>query len=432
MLNREIETIERSELEKLQLTRFRFTLSQAFKTEFYKKRFSRIGLSSPEDIQQLSDIKKIPFTTKDDLREGYPEGFLAVHKDEVVRLHASSGTTGMPTVVHHTKRDLDNWTRLCTRSLIATGATKSDTFQNMMTYGLFTGGLGLHYGAEALGMLVIPAGAGNTKRQIQLMRDFKTTVVHATPSYLLHMADEVAKEGITPPKLGLKKAMIGAEPHSENIRKKLEDIFKIDAYNSYGMSEMNGPGVAFECIAKDGMHLWEDAYYMEIINPESCENLGEDCEGELVLTTLEREATPLIRYRTRDLTSVIAGLCSCGRTSRRIRRIKGRSDDMLIINGVNLFPSQIEAILMKHPEVGTNYLIQIEKKSSLDKITVKTEIYPKLFSGEITDLDRVKKVIHDEIKSACLVNASIEFHEPGSLPVSQGKAVRVSDLRKEE
>ncbi|MFH0922330.1 MAG: phenylacetate--CoA ligase [Fibrobacterota bacterium] len=423
------ETLPRETLEARQLDSLRGALVRALRTPFYRARLTAIGLTDPRDLSRLSDASKIPFTTKDDLRKGYPDGFLAVDKADVVRMHSSSGTTGMPTVIYHSQNDLDGWTALCARSLVATGASRQDVFQNMMSYGLFTGGLGLHYGAEKVGMLVIPAGAGNTLRQIQLMADFRTTAVHATPSYLLHLHDELVKMA-DQPRLHLKKAFVGAEPHSEETRKKIETLFSIDVYNSYGMSEMNGPGVAFECIHKEGMHLWEDAFLMEVIHPDTDAVLPEGQDGELVLTTLWRQATPLLRYRMRDLTRVLPGDCVCGRTHRRVARMKGRSDDMLIINGVNVFPSQIETLLMQAPEVGTNYQLHVEKKGALDRLIVKTEIDPRLFLGDIGDLERLKSRLRESIKSAALVNPVIELHEPGSLPVTQGKAVRVVDHRK--
>jgi phenylacetate-CoA ligase len=377
----------------------------------------------------LADIRKLPFTTKDDLRSAYPEGLLGVPKEEVVRLHASSGTTGTPTVIYHTMDDIDNWTDLTARSVLCTGARPGDVFQNMMTYGLFTGGLGLHYGAERAGLLVIPASSGNTKRQFKLMRDFKTTAVHATPSYLLHIRSRMDEEGISPGDLSLRKAFVGAEPHSEKIRQKIEELLNIDVYNSYGLSEMNGPGVAFECTYKQGMHVWEDAYILEVINPETLESLPDGEEGELVFTTLNRRATPLIRYRTRDLSAVYPEVCRCGRIHRRIKRIKGRTDDMLIINGVNVFPSQIEDVIMKMREIGTNYQIVVEKAGSLDRITVKTEVGPAVFSDDTRDLNKLRNRIRENLKASIAIAPMVELHEPGVLPVSEGKAVRVVDNR---
>lgn len=427
--NPALEFMERDALERLQLAALRKTVAWALKTPFYQRRLADAGLKHPEDIASLRDLRNIPYTTKDDLRGACPHGLLAVELEQVVRLHTSSGTTGMPTVIYHTRQDLDHWTELVARCIVATGVTARDVFQNMTSYGLFTGGLGLHYGAERVGMLVIPASSGNTSRQLQLMKNFRTTVVHATPSYLLHLHASLAGEGVTPDQLGLRKAFIGAEPHSEQTRRKIEDLFDIDAYNSYGLSEMNGPGVAFECVHKTGLHCWEDAYILEIVDPRTLQPLPEGETGEIVMTTLQRQATPLLRYRTRDLSHLVGGNCPCGRTHRRLARIKGRSDDMLIVNGVNIFPSQIEDMLMKIPEVGTNYLIQLEKRGSLDRLLVKTELNARLFTGDPRALDDLRDRIGELLRSAILVKPTVELREPGSLPVSEGKARRVVDLR---
>ena len=427
--NPAVEFMEREALERLQLANLRMTVAQALKTPFYQRRLAEVGLTGPEDLASLRDLHHLPYTTKDDLREAYPYGLLAVDQEQAVRLHTSSGTTGMPTVIYHTRRDLDGWTELVARCIAATGATARDVFQNMTNYGLFTGGLGLHYGAERVGMLVIPASSGNTSRQIQLMKNFGVTVVHATPSYLLHLHSALAAEGVSLDQLRLQKAFIGAEPHSEQTRRKIEELFRIKAYNSYGLSEMNGPGVAFECLYQTGLHLWEDAYLLEIIDPRRLQPCAEEETGEIVLTTLQRQATPLLRYRTRDLSHLVSGHCPCGRSHRRLARIKGRSDDMLIINGVNLFPSQIEEVLMKTPEVSTNYLIQIEKRGAMDRLAVKTEIDARLFTGNPRALDDLRERISELLRSAILVKPVVELHEPGSLPVSEGKAKRVVDLR---
>ncbi len=427
--NPAVEFIEREALEALQLANLRKTVAWALKAPFYQRKLAEVGLTHPGDLTSLRDLRDLPYTTKDDLRAAYPDGLLAVTLEQALRLHTSSGTTGMPTVVYHSRQDLDCWTELVARCITAAGATASDVFQNMTGYGMFTGGLGLHYGAERVGMLVIPASSGNTSRQLQLMRSFQTTVVHATPSYLLHLHAALASEGITRDQLALRKAFIGAEPHSEQTRRKIEDLFGIDAYNSYGLSEMNGPGVAFECVHKTGLHLWEDAYILEIIDPDTLRPLPEGQTGEMVMTTLQRRATPLLRYRTRDLSHWVSGNCPCGRTHRRLARIKGRSDDMLIIGGVNVFPSQIEDVLMKIPEVGTNYLIQLEKRGSLDRLIVKTEIYAKLVAGDLHTLDDLRERIAESLRAAILIKPAVELHEPGSLPVSEGKAKRVVDLR---
>jgi phenylacetate-CoA ligase len=427
--NKEIETAERGQIEKIQLQRLKGTVAWALKTPFYKRKLSQVGINSPDDVTSLGDLQRIPFTTKDDLRQSFPKGLLAVDMREVIRIHSSSGTTGIPTVIYFTRDDVENWTDLLARSIVGTGATADDVFQNMMTYGLFTGGLGLHYGAERVGMTVIPIGGGNTKRQIQTMKDFQTTVLHITPSYLLHIHSRLGEDDIDRKDLALRKAFVGAEPHSENTRRKLQDLLRIDAYNSYGLSELNGPGVAFECVFKNDMHIWEDAYIPEIINPDTGEVLKEGQEGEIVLTNLVRRAMPILRYRTRDLAFLYPEGCDCGRTHRRLSRILGRTDDMLIINGVNVFPSQIEEKIMKIPEVATNYQIYVDKKGALDRLTVKVEIYPKLFLGEVSRLESLREKIREELQASIVIAPVVELHEPGSLPVFEGKAKRVVDER---
>lgn len=427
--NKPVETIDRSQLEEQQLQSLRYTVNQALKTTFYKERLGNLGITSGDDIRSFQDFQKLPFTTKHDLRDAFPTGLLAVNKSDVIRLHTSSGTTGIPTVIYHSRHDIDAWTELMARCIIATGVTEQDVFQNMTSYGLFTGGLGFHYGGERVGALVIPASSGNTLRQLILMRDFGTTVIHATPSYLLHLSSQLESNGFLRSDLKLKKAFLGAEPYSEETRIKLEHIWKVDIYNSYGLSEMNGPGVAFECIHKNGMHVWEDAFYSELINPENGMQVSDGDTGELVFTTLQREATPLLRYRTRDLTFFYPENCPCGRTHRRIGRIKGRSDDMLICNGVNVFPSQIEEIIMKIPEVGTNYLIHIEKNGALDKLTLRTEVCKDIFEGSSDKRDFLCRKIKNQLQAAITIAPNIELHEPGKLPVSEGKAKRVLDER---
>ena len=427
--NKELETIDRPSLKKLQLERLKEIVHYALQTPFYKKRLGKVGITSPDSIKSLDDLKKIPYTTKDDLRECYPKAMLAVPLEQVVRLHTSSGTTGIPTVIYHTQEDINNWTDLVARSIYATGSRRGDVFQNMMTYGMFTGGLGLHYGAEKVGMMVIPASGGNTKRQLQLMKDFGTTILHITPSYALHIHSKLAELEVDLKELSLKKAYLGAEPYSENTRKKVEELYGIDVYNSYGLSEMNGPGVAFECSYKNAMHVWEDAYIIEIIDPKTTEIIDQEAEGEVVFTNLLRKATPLLRYRTRDLATLYADPCPCGRTHRRLSRITGRSDDMLIIGGVNVFPSQIEEVIMRIPEVGTNYQIHVTKDGQLDKLIVKVEIYSKMFTGDYRQLDAIKGKIKDELRAAIIINPVVELHEPGSLPAFEGKAQRVVDLR---
>ena len=427
--DRDLELIDRKDLEKLQLTHLKKIIGYALRTPFYKTRFTQTGITSPDTIRSLADVQKLPFTTKDELRECYPNGLLYVPMKKVVRIHTSSGTTGTPTVIHHTQKDLDCWTALVARSITATGAGPGDIFQNMMTYGMFTGGLGLHYGAERVGMTVIPMGGGNTKRQLQIMKDFGTTVLHVTPSYLLHIHAVLSENGLKVSDLKLRKAYLGAEPYSEQTRRKIEKLFNIDVYNSYGLSEMNGPGVAFECVHKDSMHVWEDVFLVEVVDPKTGDPLPDGKEGELVFTNLVREATPLIRYRTRDIAAIVKGKCACGRTHRRISRITGRTDDMLIVNGVNVYPSQVESVIMKIPDVGNNYQIHVEKDGALDKLIVKVELYSKMFHGELSEIERLKTLIKENLRASIIINPAVELHEPGALPVFEGKAKRVVDNR---
>lgn len=427
--DKETETLPRAELEALQLRLLKQAVDRALTTPFYAKRLSAAGIKSSDSIETLADLRKIPFTTKQDLRDAFPYGMLAVDKQDVVRLHASSGTTGTPTTIYFTKKDLKSWAGYVARSLYATGCTKDDVFQNMITYGLFTGGMGIHCGAEEMGMLVIPAGPGNTARQFKMMKDYGTTVVHATPSFLLHLQSKMIEQGVNRQDLLLKKAFAGAEPYSEDTRIRIEKLLNIDVYNSYGLSEMNGPGVAFECQVKDGMHLWEDAYIAEIVDPDTLEPVPDGQVGELVLTILCREATAILRYRTRDLTAFYTEACPCGRTHRRIRRIRGRTDDMLIINGVNVFPSQIEEVIMAMKEVGNNYLIVVEKEGALDRLTVKTEVSPDIFMDDARPLNELRERIRRELQASISINPKVELHESGFLPVSEGKAKRVMDTR---
>ncbi len=428
---KDIETIKRDKLEALQLERLKKSVATAAISPFYKEMFRKVGFK-PEDIKSLRDMWKIPMTTKDDLREGWPYGFLAVPKDDLVRMHSSSGTTGRATVIFHTQSDIDEWTNIVARSMYMTGMRRSDVFQNMMTYGLFTGGLGFHYGAEKVGALIIPAGSGNSKRQIQLIQDFGTTTMHIIPSYALHLSSVFEEVKVDPRRdTRLAIAFLGAEPHSEKTRKKIEDFYGVKAYNSYGLSEMDGPGVAFECPCQNGMHVWEDNFIMEIINPDTLEPVPEGEEGELVMTTLLREGMPILRYRTKDLTRIIPGPCECGRTHRRIERIKGRTDDMLILKGVNIFPIQIEKKLMDIPGVGTNFLIILEREGFNDLMIVKVEVSKEFFSGNLKQLEGLRRRIVEDLKSDILITPKVELVEPGTLPKSEGKAVRVIDNREE-
>ena len=428
---KEMETMDRDDLSKLQMARLGETLERAKKSVHYGKLFREIGLDSGL-IRTLADVEKLPLTTKEDLRENWPYGFLACSRDDLIRMHSSSGTTGRATVIFHTEKDIAAWTNLLARSMYMAGMRRSDVFQNMMTYGLFTGGLGFHYGAEKIGALVIPAGAGNSKRQIQLMRDFETTAIHIIPSYALLLASVFTETGVDPRRdTKLRIAFIGAEPHSEKMRRKIEEFYGFRAFNSYGLSEMNGPGMALECPEQNGMHIWEDNYIVEIIDPVTLKPVPEGEEGELVTTTLLREGMPILRYRTKDLTRIIPGPCPCGRTHRRIERIKGRTDDMMIIKGVNIFPIQIEKRLMEIPGVGNNFIIILDRADYNEQMTVKVEVKKEFFGGNLQQLETLRRRIVEELKSDILITPRVDLVEPDSLPQGEGKAVRVIDNRKD-
>ena len=425
----ELEQLERKGLESLQLKRLNDTLRQAAKSPYYgrSKEISRLLQSGIRSVEQ---IRELPFTTKEDMRSAFPWGLLAADKREVVRLHSSSGTTGNPAVVYHNRHDLDSWANLMARSMFAAGVRDSDVFQNICGYGLFTGGLGFQNGAERLGCLSIPAGAGNSLRQIKLMRDFGTTVAHAIPSYLGRLFDVFKEEGLDPRRdTRLHTLVIGAEPHPEAHRRRIEEMFGVKAYNSFGLTEMNGPGVAFECTEQNGLHVWEDAYIVEIIDPVTLQPVADGEVGELVMTTLDRQAMPVIRYRTRDLTRFLPGECPCGRSHRRLDRISGRSDDMFIVKGCNIFPMQVEGVLMKLPEVGDDYRITLETIEDQDEMIVEVEVKREWFNGDIAFLDRLQKRIVHLIRDEVLVRPLIRLVEPGSIPKAEGKAVRVIDRR---
>lgn len=427
-LHEKMETLTCSEIEKLQMERLKRTLERCMNSPFYKKRFTEYGLK-PEDIKTLDDIRKIPFTTKQDLRDNYPFGLAAVPMDQVVRLHSSSGTTGTPTVILHTQHDLDEWANAVARCLYMVGLRPGDVFQNSSGYGMFTGGLGFQYGAERLGMLTVPAAAGNTKRQIKFITDFGTTALHAIPSYAGRLYEVMEEMGIDPRKdTKLKTLIIGAEPHSEEQRRRIEDMLGVKAYNSFGMSEMCGPGVAFECKEQNGLHIWEDYYIVEIVDPNTLEPVPEGEVGELVLTTINREAMPLLRYRTRDLTRILPGECPCGRHHRRLDRMKGRSDDMMILKGVNIFPIQIETVLMQFKELGNEFLITLTNEEANDLMTVEVEL--KDFSDDYPHLQALTREITRQLKDEILLTPSVKLVPKGTLPKQEGKAVRVRDLRK--
>jgi len=425
----EAETWSRDEIEAAQLVRLRNVAQRAAQSPFYSQRFKETGFD-PGAVNSLDDLARIPFTTKDDLRASYPDKLLAMPAERMVRLHASSGTTGSPTVIMHTHNDLNAWADLMARCMHLVGMRPSDVFQNIAGYGLFTGGLGIHYGAERLGCLTIPSGAGNSKRQIKLIRDFNVTAMHIIPSYALYLADYIRDEGLDPASLPPRIALIGAEPHTEEARRRIEELLGLKAYNSYGLSEMNGPGVAFECVHQNGLHLWEDAYILEIIDPESGAPVPEGEIGELVLTTLCREGMPILRYRTRDLTRLLPGDCPCGRKHRRIDRIAGRADDMIIIKGVNIYPMQIEQILLAIPEVGQNYLIVLEREGFIDQIKVMVELKDEYFVEDMRALAGLQKKVASRLRDELLVTPRVELVQQNTLPKSEGKAQRVQDNRK--
>ncbi len=428
--NQEIECMSRKELDELKLRRLKETVFRVYSfVPSYKAKMDEMGIT-PGDIQTLEDISKLPYTTKQDLRDNYPFGLFAVPMTDVVRIHSSSGTTGKPTVVGYTRRDLDRWAELMARALTCAGATRYSVVQNAYGYGLFTGGLGVHYGAEKIGASVIPSSGGNTKRQVMLMQDFGTTVLTCTPSYALYMQEVMTEMGIKPSQLKLKSGIFGAEPWSENMRRDLENRLEINAFDIYGLSEIMGPGVAIECPQKEGLHLFEDNFIAEIINPDTGEVLPPGEKGELVLTTINKEALPMIRYRTRDLSSLIPETCPCGRTHVRMNKVLGRSDDMVIIRGVNVFPSMVESVLLTIDNVEPYYLLVVDRINNLDELEVWVEVSEKAFSDEVRKLEQLGKLITRELESSLGVAVKVRLVEPKSLQRSEGKAKRVEDRRK--
>jgi len=424
----DIETMPRENLRALQLQRLKKTIKIASNSPFYKKVFKENNITA-DSVKSLEDIRKIPFTTKPDLRANYPFGLVAGNmREDGVRIHSTSGTTGRPTVIVHSQHDLDSWANLVARCLYMAGVRKTDVFQNSSGYGMFTGGLGFQYGAERLGALTVPAAAGNSKRQIKFIQDFKTTALHAIPSYAIRLAEVMREEGLNPADTSLRILAIGAEPHTDEQRKKIEKILGVKAYNSFGMTEMNGPGVAFECKEQNGMHIWEDCYLIEIIDPKTEEPVPDGEIGEMVLTTLDREMMPLIRYKTHDLTRILPGECPCGRTHVRIDRLKGRTDDMFIIKGVNIFPMQVEKVLVGFPELSSNYLITLDAIDNQDVMTVEVEL-DDLNTDKYTEVEKIRKDIARLLKDEILITPRISLVKKGTLPVSEGKAVRVKDLR---
>lgn len=395
---------------------------------FYRHKMQEMDLT-PDDIREIEDITKLPFTTKQDLRDNYPYGLMAAPLSEVVRVHASSGTTGNPTIVGYTRRDLSIWSEVMSRCLSAYGVTREDTFSVSYGYGLFTGGLGAHYGVENLGATVIPASTGNTEKHVRLIRDLHITGIACTPSYALYLAEVVERMGIRKEELGLRIGAFGAEPWTENMRQEIQSRLGLKGYNIYGLSEIMGPGVSYECQEQYGSHINEDHFYPEIIDPVTCQNLPYGTQGELVFTTLTKEGMPLLRYRTKDLTSLIADPCPCGRTSVRMTPIMGRSDDMLIIRGINVFPSQVESVILGMKEFEPQYLLVVDRKNNLDTLEVQVEVRRDFFSDDIGSMLRLKKTLSDRLKSVLSISAEVKLVEPNRIARSQGKSKRVIDNR---
>ena len=428
--NKEKETMSRKDLEELQFYRLKLQVKRAYeKVPFYREKFERAGIY-PEKIKTLKDVRYLPVTTKDDLRDNYPFGLFAESKRNLVRVHASSGTTGRPTVVGYTRGDLEVWAEVVARIAAMAGVTEDDTAQIAFGYGLFTGAFGLHYGLEKIGALVVPVSVGNSRRQIQLMRDFGTTALICTPSYSLHLAETARELGVEPKTLGLKWGLFGSEPWSEEMRGEIEKQWGLVATDNYGLSEVMGPGVAGECLERQGLHINEDHFLIEVVDPNTLEPVEPGAEGELIITPLTKEALPLIRYRTRDISKINLEPCRCGRTTARMERVRGRTDDMLIIRGVNVFPSQIESVLMEIEGTAPHYQLIVSKRGYLDELEVQVEIAEKFFTGKFSDLERLTRTIEERLASTLQISAKVKLLEPKSLERSEGKAKRVVDLRK--
>ncbi|MFJ8063739.1 phenylacetate--CoA ligase family protein [Psychrobacillus sp. NPDC096426] len=432
-----METMKREDMESLQLERLQNTVRNVYEhVEFYRTKFEELGIT-PDIIQSLDDISKLPFTKKQDLRDQYPFGLFAVPQEQIVRIHASSGTSGKPTVVGYTANDIEMWAEVVARSIVAAGGKKSDIFHNAYGYGLFTGGIGLHYGAEVLGATVVPMSGGNTERQITLIEDFKPRGICATPSYMLNIAEKMREIGIDPGQSSMEYGIFGAEPWSKEMRTKLEETFNLKAIDIYGLSEIIGPGVSIECHeAQNGLHVHEDHFFVEIINPETLEPVAEGEEGELVFTSLTKKALPIIRYRTGDISSITREVCKCGRTSTRMSRVKGRTDDMLIIRGVNVFPSEVERVLLQAGEdkLVPHYQIHLLRKDEMDRAVLHVEINSKLhemIAGDLNDsqIVQLKLKIQSLMKTTCLVSVDVVINTPKTIPRSEGKAIRIVDYR---
>jgi len=427
--NEKAECMSVKEKEELQLKRLQVVVKRAYENvPYYRQRLDEAGVS-PEDIQTLKDLEKIPFTTKSDLRDAYPFGMFAVSTDDIVEIHTTSGTTGKPTVSGYTEKDLEIWGEVVARALSMAHATKKDIVQNCYGYGLFTGGLGVHYGGQKIGCTVIPISAGNTQRQIEVIQDFKSTIITCTPSYAMYLAEVLEREEIPKEDIKLKAGVFGAEMWTEEMRAEIERRLNVSALNIYGLTEIIGPGVAQECMEKNGLHIFDDHFYPEVVDPQTLETLPEGEKGELVLTTLTREGMPVLRFRTRDITALRSGECGCGRTHVKMDRITGRSDDMLKIRGVIVFPSQIERALLKIPGMEPHYQIIASRPQHLDELEVQVETSPALFSDEVKHVEEVKRSIEKHIHDEIGLRVNVSLVEPRSLPRSEGKAVRVIDNR---
>ncbi len=428
--NQECECISTDQLRSLQDERLKATVKYVYQeVPFYRHVFQEIGIE-PDDIKAVDDLGKLPFTTKNDLRDNYPYGLFAVPLCDVIRLHASSGTTGKPTVVGYTQHDLDVWSEVMARGLTCCGATTNSIIQNAYGYGLFTGGLGVHYGAEKIGAKIIPVSAGHTKRQIMIMKDFGTNILTCTPTYALHMAEVMEELGVSKEDLSLTGGLFGAEPWSQNLRKQIEMRLGIEALDVYGMSEVIGPGVAVECPEKDGLHIWEDHFLAEIVDPDTGQSLPAGSLGELVITTLTKEALPMIRYRTRDITRIIpGGPCGCGRTHMKIDRCQGRTDDMMVIRGVNVFPSQIEEVIFRISHTEPYYLLIVDRHDQLDQLEVWVEVSDQVFSDQIRMMESLEREIRKEIEVVLGISVKVKLVEPKTIERSEGKAKRIIDLR---
>ncbi len=427
--NKEMEQMTRKGMDALQLERLKYIVRYCYeKVPFYKKRFDTIGLK-PEHIVTLADIDKIPFTTKEDLRDNYPFDLFAVPQKEIVRLHASSGTTGKPIVVGYTKNDMEMWTEGLARLISAAGATDEDIAQVCFGYGMFTGGFGLHYGLERIGATVIPASSGNSERQLMYMKDFGTTIIVCTPSYALYLSEFAQEQGIHKSQLKLRLGLFGGEGHTPEMRKEIEERWGILATENYGLSEITGPGVSGECTAQCGMHINEDFFYPEVVDKETLKPLGYGKEGELVLTTLTKEGIPMLRYRTKDITELNPEACACGRSNVRMKKIKGRTDDMLIIRGVNVFPSQIESVLVGMKNIGPHYQILVSKEGYMDKIEVQVELGDASILDKYRELEKIEANIRQNLRTVLQIDAKVKLVEPKTLERTTGKAKRVIDLR---